>query len=395
MSSRSLRVAILATFVALVTIAAGCGGGGGTSPSASTTATPPPSQSPSAPATSSAPTPSPTPLAAVPSGFKASSVTFVSPEEALVLGTAPGAGAMVVRSLDRGQSWVRLAAPSASLGRPGASAAPRLWGIRFATPEHGFVFGSGLWETVDGGRRWVRAAAPGGQVLSLATMRGQVLALVAKAGGATSLQRRPLAGGAWSTVAAVQTTSQLDPTDLISTQAGTAAVLSGAAVLVTTNGGVTFAAHATPPGSQGATPGSVAATSAGTLALLLVGQGFTGHTVKQVFTSPDGGAHWSVAGKPSSAGDGGTLAGGNPGNLVLATASAASWIDHSANGGQNWTTVKTYGDGGAGWADLGFTTATRAVVVHGPADENGNGDGRPGQLLLSSDGGASWQVVTF
>jgi hypothetical protein len=33
--------------------------------------------------------------------------------------------------------------------------------------------------------------------------------------------------------------------------------------------------------------------------------------------------------------------------------------------------------------------------VHGPAYSNGGSDGRPGQLLLSSDGGATWHGVSF
>ena len=43
-----------------------------------------------------------------------------------------------------------------------------MWGIRFATPEHGFVFGDGLWETTDGGQHWISAAYPRGSILSLA-----------------------------------------------------------------------------------------------------------------------------------------------------------------------------------------------------------------------------------
>jgi hypothetical protein len=35
------------------------------------------------------------------------------------------------------------------------------------------------------------------------------------------------------------------------------------------------------------------------------------------------------------------------------------------------------------------------VVVHGPARSDGNSDGDPGQLLLTSNGGATWQAVTF
>ncbi len=58
-----------------------------------------------------------------------------------------------------------------------------------------------------------------------------------------------------------------------------------------------------------------------------IGQGYTGHTQKLVYVSGDAGAHWSKAGTPSSEGDGGTLAGGVATNLVLVTASAASWIE--------------------------------------------------------------------
>ena len=52
-------------------------------------------------------------------------------------------------------------------------------------------------------------------------------------------------------------------------------------------------------------------------------------------------------------------------------------------------------DGGVGWADLGFTTGTNGVVVHAPADSDGNSTQRPGQLFLTSDGGASWTPVSF
>ena len=76
----------------------------------------------------------------VPSGFTATSVTFVSAQEAYVLGTAPCPNAVctsIVRTLDRGASWRGLPAPAVPLSAPGGTG---VWGIRFATPEHGFVF---------------------------------------------------------------------------------------------------------------------------------------------------------------------------------------------------------------------------------------------------------------
>ena len=53
------------------------------------------------------------------------------------------------------------------------------------------------------------------------------------------------------------------------------------------------------------------------------------------------------------------------------------------------------GDGGAGFNDLGFTTTSDGVVVYAPAGTDGNNDRRPGRLLLTSNGGATWQAVRF
>jgi photosystem II stability/assembly factor-like uncharacterized protein len=401
MSTRSsFALATSAACLALIVVAAACGSSpapsGGSSPSSPVASASTPGSAPTSASPSATPPYSPAP-AAVPASFKAASVTFVSTDEAFVLGTAPGYGTLLVRTLDRGGSWSRLSAPAASLVRPGSGKAQGVWGTRFASPAHGFVFGNGLWETTDGGGHWVKDAAPTGQILSLATIKGQVLALVTSSPQSTSasLVRRPLAGGSWSTIAALKNVGLLDPTDLISTQAGTAAVLNGSRVLVTTNGGLSVANRATPSAAAPFRPSSVGVTSAGSLALLFVGQGFTGHTDKLVYTSASAGATWVKSGKPSNEGDGGTLAGGTPSDLVLATASAASWLDNSTDGGHSWATVLTYGDGGQGWADLGFTTSSNAVVVHGPVDAAGNADGRAGQLLLSSDGGATWRRVTF
>jgi hypothetical protein len=106
----------------------------------------------------------------VPAGFRAASVTFVAAREGFVLGTAPCRHApctSVVRTRDRGVSWRGLPAPVVPLGEPGVTG-PAVWGIRFAAPEQGFVFGNGLWVTTDGGEHWSVAAYPGGAVVSLA-----------------------------------------------------------------------------------------------------------------------------------------------------------------------------------------------------------------------------------
>ena len=333
----------------------------------------------------------------VPGGFTATSVTFVSTQEAFVLGTAPCSHApctSIVRTLDRGASWRGLPAPVLPLSSPGGTG---VWGIRFATPEHGFVFGDGLRETTDGGQHWTSAAYPGGSILSLAAIDGQVLALTATCsaqGGCAesgTLLRRPLAGGAWSQVTQVRTAGITDPTDMIATQADVAAVLDGSDVAVTSNGGVTITRHPTPCGTTTMMRGvSVAVIAPDGLALLCTGQGYTGHTVKTVYTSGNLGATWIKAGVPGSAGDGGTIAAAGPTQLVIATASAASWLYYSGDGAAQWQTVLTEPDGGQGWADLGFTTASDGVVIHGPASK-----GFAGQLMLTQDGGLTWGQVSF
>ena len=141
----------------------------------------------------------------VPAGFRAASVTFVSAREGFAPGAAPCRHApctSVARTRDRGVSWRGLPAHlwcrSASLT---AVTGPAVWGIRFATPGHGFVFGNGLWVTADGGEHWSAAAYPGGAVVSLAITDRQVLAVTARHGpdgltGWTLLAARALAGGA-------------------------------------------------------------------------------------------------------------------------------------------------------------------------------------------------------
>jgi len=334
----------------------------------------------------------------VPAGFAATSVTFVSLRQAFVLGTAPCAHApcaSIVRTLDRGASWRGLPAPVVPLGQPGGSSGPAVWGIRFGTPTHGFVFGNGLWETTDGGEHWAAAASPGGSILSLEVIDGQALALTADCrpqggcGSLGTLTRRPLSGGAWHEV------TQVSNPRPIATQARVAAVLDGSRVIVTSNGGITFATRAIPCTTGGvAYASSVTVTSAYGLALLCIGQGYTGHTEKIVYISGDLGAHWAKAGAPPSDGDPFAIAAGTPASFVVAAASGASWLFYSADG-THWRDAYVAGDGGLGWNDLGFTSTTNGVAVHGPVLTDRNAERRPGQLLFSSDAGASWKQVRF
>jgi hypothetical protein len=379
----------------------GPAGAGGASSAAASAASGAASSAPTPPATSASTSTLAVPSGGpVPTGFAARSVTFVSPEEAFVLGTAPCAKApctSILRTLDRGASWRGLPAPVVPLAAQTAEVAgPAVWGIRFANPSEGFVFGNGLWETTDGGEHWSPAVSPGGSIESLEVIDGEVLAVTGTCtpnGGCPqqgTLERRPLAGGAWHVVAPVSDRGA------IATQAGVAAVLDGDDVIVTANGGVSTVTHAGPCSTAGIdAPVSLAVTGPAGLALLCGGNGAAGSVDKTVFVSDDLGAHWKKAGSPARGGDPEELSAASTSRLVTSAASGASMLYYSADGGAQWTTAFSEGDGGLGFNDLGFTTATDGVVVYGPAPSDGNKESRPGWLLLTSDGGASWHFVSF
>ena len=116
----------------------------------------------------------------VPARSSATSITFVSTQTAYVLGTAPCAHrpcTVILRTRNRGASWVSLSAPAERVSRPNANG---LWGLRFANPRRGFAYGNGLWETTNGAATWRRATPPAHFVADLAiTSAGEVVALAA------------------------------------------------------------------------------------------------------------------------------------------------------------------------------------------------------------------------
>ena len=333
-------------------------------------------------------------------GFAATSVTFVSSEEAFVLGTAACTHApctSIAATSNRGGKWRELPAPAVPLGDPLAnSGQAAVWGIRFADPVVGFVFGNGLWATTDGGERWTAIASPGGSIVDLEVIDGQVLALSfpcsAKSGCGEqgTLYRRALSGGPWSAVTPVSGAR------VIATQARVAAVLDLSRVVVTSDGGLTFAVRATPCAGSGSAGSAVAVTGPDSLDLLCAGGAAMGSMQKTVYVSDDLGATWTKAGSPPLGGDPWGISAGTPERLTVAALSGATWLYYSADGGVRWSTAyRAPVDGGVEFNDLGFTTTADGVAVLGPVYSNGNPYGMPGQLLLTSNGGASWTAMRF
>jgi hypothetical protein len=208
-----------------------------------------------------------------------------------------------------------------------------------------------------------------------------------------ALYHRPISGGTWRRVARAGTAFE----EGIAVHGRVVWVLMGKTLLRSGDSGRTFTAHSVPcPRGHATLPVPESITDDGAHAYVLcVGQGFTGHTIKFVYRTARTPSGWKLAGRPPTAGDSGELAAGSDKAVVLATASAASWLDRSRDAGQRWSTVLNDADGGEGWSDLGFTTATDGVVIHGPAITDGGDSGHPGQLLLTDDGGVTWRLVTF
>ena len=345
------------------------------------------------------------PLAAVgpvPSGTSATSVTFVSSQEAFVLGTAPCAHrpcSVILHTLDRGRTWVGLPAPLEGVSRPGGSG---LWGLRFADPRRGYAYGNGIWRTIDGGSTWHRWSVPGRHVVDFASVRDrELIALTtpctpgsAHCPNRLTLYVRPIAGGVWRGIAR----SGRDAfNESIAVHGRVVWVLFGQRLLVSTNGGLTFGVHAQPCAKTVTAlpqPTSIS-DGGGSTFLLCTGQGFLSHTIKYIYRTRGTRGRWTRVGQAPTPGDAGFLAAAGGGRLVIATASAASWLYRSTDGGRHWRTQVTYPDGGEGWADLGFTTASDGVVIHGPARSDGGSASFPGQLLLTDDAGRTWRAVPF
>jgi len=330
----------------------------------------------------------------VPRGFEAVAVTSFSADEAFVLGSAPCAYqpnqpcTSMVRTLNGGKTWAGLPAPNVPLNSPVPfSTAPAAVGIQFAGPSLGFVYGNGLWETSDGGQQWQDTAAPSGSIMDLEVSDGQLLAVVDQqctvdSPCVQSLYRRALDGGSWHLVTRLNDVGQV-----VAAQGRVAAVLDGGSVVVTGNGGLTFAVRGTPCDSMALTAWWVTVTGPDSLALLCEG-GVTQGDVsdqKMVYVSADLGADWAEADSLPLSGGPQEISAGTPARLVVGAADgAATWLYYSADGGTRWSTAYEAHNGGERLSALAFSTATNGVAVIGP-----------GRLLVTGDGGATWQAVSW
>jgi hypothetical protein len=392
---------------------------GTATPGSPSAAASPRSSSGPVPSASSAGTPANAVLpagGAVPVGFEPASVTFVSQSIGYVLGTTsncPSAPCTsMVRTEDGGAHWVGVPAPRVAFGPPaGTQEGSTVSLVRFADPLNGYAFDPGLWVTHDGARSWHQVDLSG-QVRGLATAAGRVNLAVSAcnanncATGAMRLMSSPVTREAFTTVAAPTSgTGQFGGESsplVLSPPAGFAELATKyperfpAAVLYATADNATWSPFPDPcqlVANSELT--SLAAPDATNLFSLCTGQAALGSSQKTVMLTRNGRSQ--VAGRAPFGGDGGQLAAPTPSTLVLATTSGASALLRSVDGGRTWSTTDTYADGGDGFVDLGFTTPTQGVVIHGRPVSAGEREhpNHADELLMTHDAGASWQHINF
>jgi photosystem II stability/assembly factor-like uncharacterized protein len=329
-----------------------------------------------------------------PAGFEADSASFVSAQAGYVLGARDCSllpcPALLETTADGGATWAKATAPNVQLVPPfSTTPATAVSTVRFANASDGWLFNPGLWQTTDGGKKWQKVGLSGDAV-ALAVSGGEAyVSIGTPAGGFTAakLYKSAVGTGSWTQVGGVAPQNDL-------TAFGHSAWAGVAPDLWTTaNSGKTWTRLAFKCPAGVLSPSEVAASSPSDIAIACSDQGYPqpGMSIKEVFTSANGGKTFREQGEPSEAGQVYQLAmaPGNPKVLTLEAASGATFLDRSVNGGKTWTQA-TYDDGGTGLRDLAYVSATTGYTVHvsdSPALAYGLG------LLKTANAGKTWRTV--
>jgi photosystem II stability/assembly factor-like uncharacterized protein len=316
----------------------------------------------------------------------------VSARVGFVLGTAPcgqRSCTVTLRTTNRGASWVELSAPAAQITFGDMSG---VWGVRFADARRGYAFGAGLWQTTDGAGSWQHVSIPGRVVLALATVQDRevVIATTACAHGFTcakgiALYHRRLTATKWQRFAGVTGVSNFNTS--ITVHGKVVRALLDYGLYVSTDGGVSFQSHSQPcvPPPGGILSPAAITDDGSHSYLLCTGPAGPGSIGKFLYRTTTTSATWTQVGRPPEPGGPDGFAAGSDKAIVLAAASGASFLYRSTDGGRHWRTALTDYDGGVGWGDLAFTSATDGAVIHGAVTGPGSGE-----VLLTNDGGRTW-----
>jgi hypothetical protein len=335
------------------------------------------------------------PAAAAPTRFEPVSASFVSYRAGYVLGTRghtrlPGA-AMLVRTVNGGATWAAVPTPEVRLVDPsGVVPGSSVSAVVFADVNNGWLFNPAMWATHDGGRHWRQLSLPG-RPGAMAASSGVAFASVApRGGGQARLYTSRVGTDRWTLVPGVVPAGALT----LYGRAGWAGLPPNLWATTDLRHWHKLPAFHCPPihGAPSA-PSSLAAGTAARVLLLCTGNGAAGSLGKTVFASANGGRTFRLVGPaplPGSSVNVLAIPPGRPQVVTLATASGASLLDRSVNGGKTWRMVQ-YNDGGIGWRDMRYVSPTVGWIVHGglPGTVNYNG------LMRTVNAGTTWYSLAI
>jgi photosystem II stability/assembly factor-like uncharacterized protein len=336
-----------------------------------------------------------------PKVFEAQSVSFVSARIGFVLGTRHCSRlpctALLEKTVNGGATWTSVPAPAVSLV-PSFSASPRsaVSSVRFENANDGWLFAPGLWATTNGGKQWHRVTAVHGEIIDLAVSDGEVYVSTEPANGGINQSRlyeSRVGGSKWTVV------PKVTPQNLLT--------VFGHSVWAGSANGVTPSLWRSTDSGQhwsklsfhcpriALSASAVAAASTSDVAIACSDESYPqpGSSVKEVFTSANGGRTFHLAGEPAEPGQvyGLAMPPGNQKVITLNAASGASYLYESTNGGKAWK-QNVYFDGGLGFNDLAYASGTTGYVIHfmgSPVIAYSDG------LMKTTNAGRTWKNVTI
>ena len=362
------------------------------------TPTPTPAPSTVAVVPSPSPTPSPTSPDAIPPDFQPLSVTFVSADMGWVLGSA-GCGAntcpVIVRTLDGGRTWTRIAAPKTALDVTGEfQGGTGISSLRFADALDGWAFGPGLWSTHDGGKTWKQISIPevAGGVAALEASAGAVQVVAYDGNTALRIASSPVSSDAL-TVSKLSVPVGAGPVPEVQLvlQGQTGWILENDRVVT---GGARLVGGKwqiwQPPCLDVLGPATLAAANAQEVDAVcefgVWGPAPGGQEGEHLYRSSNGGQTFIETG-PQLAVSGPIAA---PSASTIVASSGASQLVMTVDGGLTWNAVSVPAQSTSFYARyIGFTTATQGVLI---SSDLGNSHG---QMLMTRDGGHTWSAVQF
>ena len=315
----------------------------------------------------------------------------------------------IARTNDAGVNWQGGPAPNTK----GPSGATGVGGVRFLNSTYGWAFGPELWATQDDGNTWTQVKTNGQRVTDLETSDGRAYALFATCSTPSGISSPTFAEDCTSYTLMTATAGSNDwtpvsglPTGLTYGGKPTSAVLA----LTGSNGyleapdgtlysgpiGGTWSNAGTLPCKPGYSPQADGLPGNGLLALTnptqlaIACNGISGTSPINVWTSENGGQHWSRlpgASWSDVTGDFGfatSLAAAPNGTLVLSTTTGIYVLPDNTD---QWKPSNATGAGApsGGFSYVGMTTDTQGVAL--PAKTS------LGEIWMTFDGGQTWSPL--